>query len=85
MERLEAGRATLERSPFFSRTAFEVAESGIHINQDGKKRRSGMRMLAFPDVTPAHLFRRGSIPHWTEMEPEIPRATGDRGALQDLC
>ena len=47
MEALNRGRALLEGHGF---TPKEVAASGIAINQDGQ-RRTGMEILAFPDVT----------------------------------
>jgi tRNA uridine 5-carboxymethylaminomethyl modification enzyme len=65
MEKLESGRATLENARFTPR---EVAETGIHINQDGQ-RRNGMELLAFPDVTPADLLPL--IPAVGDMQPEI--------------
>ncbi len=65
MEQLEAGRSILESARFTPR---EVAETGIHINQDGQ-RRNGMELLAFPDVTPAELSPL--IPELDEMNPEI--------------
>jgi tRNA uridine 5-carboxymethylaminomethyl modification enzyme len=65
IKQLESGRATLENARFTPR---EVAETGIHINQDGQ-RRNGMELLAFPDVTPADLLPL--IPAVGDMQPEI--------------
>jgi tRNA uridine 5-carboxymethylaminomethyl modification enzyme len=51
MVRLDAGRAILEDSSYTPR---EIAAAGIPVNQDGR-RRTGMEILAFPDVTPTDL------------------------------
>ena len=51
MEALEKGRAILEGDTFTPR---EIVAQGIAINQDGQ-RRSGMDILAFPDVTPDQI------------------------------
>lgn len=46
MEKLETAKSVLKKGQF---TPKQIAETGIRINQDGK-RRSGMDVLAFPDV-----------------------------------
>ncbi|MFN3145088.1 MAG: tRNA uridine-5-carboxymethylaminomethyl(34) synthesis enzyme MnmG [Paracoccaceae bacterium] len=51
-EALEAGRARLDA---MSLTPRQIATAGVHVNQDGV-RRSGMDVLAFPDVTFDHLL-----------------------------
>lgn len=65
LEALEAGRALLETHSF---TPKEVAASGISINQDGQ-RRTGMEVLAFPDVTARDLEML--IPALTDTPAEI--------------
>jgi tRNA uridine 5-carboxymethylaminomethyl modification enzyme len=51
LDALATGRAMLEGETFTPR---EIAAQGIAINQDGQ-RRTGMDILAFPDVTPDQI------------------------------
>ncbi len=64
-EALVRGRALLESEVFTPR---EIAATGIAINQDGQ-RRSGMDILAFPDILPEHLDPL--IPAFADMPEEI--------------
>ncbi len=62
---LEQGRALLTQAQF---TPKQVATLGIAINQDGQ-RRTGMEILAFPDVGAQDLV--GLIPGLAEIAPHI--------------
>lgn len=67
MERLAAARGILEGQGF---TPKQVSESGIRINQDGN-RRSGLDVLAFPDVTFEDLLPL--LPELSDTDQEIRR------------
>ncbi|NKX45097.1 tRNA uridine-5-carboxymethylaminomethyl(34) synthesis enzyme MnmG [Roseicyclus persicicus] len=62
MDRLARGRGVLEGENFTPR---QVAAAGIPINQDGQ-RRTGMDILAFPDVDPAQID--ALIPAFAEVD-----------------
>ena len=64
-EALARGRALLESETFTPR---DIAACGIAINQDGQ-RRTGMDILAFPDLTPEHLDPL--IPAFADLPDEI--------------
>jgi tRNA uridine 5-carboxymethylaminomethyl modification enzyme len=65
MEALDRGRALLSTERFTPR---DIAATGIVINQDGQ-RRSGMEILAFPDVSVEHLGQL--IPQFADFPAEV--------------
>ncbi|KIC10489.1 tRNA uridine 5-carboxymethylaminomethyl modification protein [Leisingera sp. ANG-M1] len=73
-ERLEAARSTLEAASF---TPKQVLEAGIRVNQDGNKR-SGLDVLAFPDVTFEDMLPL--LPELSVAESDIRRQV-ERDAL----
>ena len=74
MERLERARSRLTAAQF---TPKQVAQAGIRINQDGS-RRSGMDLLAFPDVVFEDLVALDA--DLDQIDGEIRRQT-ERDAL----
>lgn len=74
MERLDRARSTLDSVSY---TPKRIAESGIRINQDGT-RRTGMDILAFPDVKFEDLV--GLNPELEDVDTESRRQLG-RDAL----
>ncbi|TDK44441.1 tRNA uridine-5-carboxymethylaminomethyl(34) synthesis enzyme MnmG [Antarcticimicrobium luteum] len=74
MERLDAARAQLTRRNY---TPKQVAAAGIRVNQDGT-RRTGMAVLAFPDVGFADLL--GLDPDLSAVDADI-RTQLEREAL----
>lgn len=67
MERLDSARDRMTGSSF---TPKQVAEAGIRVNQDGT-RRSGLEVLAFPDVTFEDVMPLD--PELEAVDPEIRR------------
>lgn len=74
VEKLQSARSYLTAKSY---TPKMVSEAGIRINQDGNKR-SGMDVLAFPDVTFEDLVHL--IPDLAGVEPDIRRQV-ERDAL----
>ncbi|KIC24436.1 MULTISPECIES: tRNA uridine-5-carboxymethylaminomethyl(34) synthesis enzyme MnmG [unclassified Leisingera] len=73
-EQLVSARKRLESETF---TPKQVATAGIRINQDGN-RRTGLDVLAFPDVTFENVIQL--MPDLDEVDPEIRRQM-ERDAL----
>lgn len=67
MERLSAARSVLEKASF---TPAQLGEIGLQARQDGA-RRSGLEVLAFPDVTFEHLLPL--LPHLNETDEDVRR------------
>ncbi len=67
MARLDSGRHALSEQTF---TPSQVSAVGIRINQDGSKR-TGMQLLAFPDVSFAEIERLD--PRFSAIDGEIQR------------
>jgi tRNA uridine 5-carboxymethylaminomethyl modification enzyme len=74
MEKLDRARTILTEHRF---TPKEILGAGVVINQDGK-RRNGLELLAFPDVTFDDLVRL--LPKLALVDPESRRQT-ERDAL----
>jgi tRNA uridine 5-carboxymethylaminomethyl modification enzyme len=74
LEKLTSARTALENASF---TPKQIAGAGIRVNQDGN-RRSGMDVLAFPDVEFSDIT--GLLPELESVEPEI-RKQVERDAL----
>ncbi|KIC20666.1 tRNA uridine-5-carboxymethylaminomethyl(34) synthesis enzyme MnmG [Leisingera sp. ANG-Vp] len=73
-EKLTSARNVLDTQSF---TPKQVKEAGIRVNQDGN-RRTGLDVLAFPDVTFEDVLPL--VPELSEVEPDIRRQV-ERDAL----
>lgn len=74
MHKLNTAKSALENGQF---TPKQISQAGIRVNQDGK-RRSGMDVLAFPDVVFEDLVEL--LPELSAVEPDIQEQVG-RDAL----